>query len=344
MARISEQAKQNRLERVWLLVQRHPNGITEAEAAERLGMDRRTVNNYLNELGDEGKIQREQTMWYPSPYVETRLRSLELSPEEAYTLYLGSRLLVKQHDKRNEPAETAMHKLAHVLTEDAGVGREIAQAAAELAQRPRRPGYEDIFRTLVRGYIYRKAVAISYRPLHSRPFQTTLHTYLMEPSAIGFATYAIGYSSLPAALRAYKVERIESAALTRENYSVPADFPGLEILRHAWSIFFGEATVTVTLRFSPAVRARVLETQWHPSQRVSEDDERPGWLRWQADLADITDVLPWVRGWGADVQAVAPDDLRAKLAAEAQALARLYGWQVGAPGNSTTVDDFFFGD
>ena len=35
----------------------------------------------------------------------------------------------------------------------------------------------------------------------------------MEPSAIGYATYAVGRSSLPDALRAYKIERIEDAQL-----------------------------------------------------------------------------------------------------------------------------------
>src|SRR5690606_29496904 len=118
-----------------------------------------------------------------------------------------------------------------------------------------------------RGYIYRKQVELVYRPLHGKPFSTTFSTYLLEPSPIGLTTYLIGHSSLPNALRAYKMERIESIRLTRDSYSVPLDFPGLEILRNSWSIVMGETTIRVVLRFSPRAKDRVLEAQWHPSQK-----------------------------------------------------------------------------
>jgi len=69
-------------------------------------------------------------LWTLLPYHRTRLRRFEISPEEAMTLYLATRLLVKQHDKRNESAETALVKLAEVLIGDTGVGQEIYQAAS----------------------------------------------------------------------------------------------------------------------------------------------------------------------------------------------------------------------
>jgi CRISPR-associated endonuclease/helicase Cas3 len=324
MPRISEGSKQQALDRVWLTVKRHPHGATEAEIAQFTGIERRTLNNYLNALGDEGRIAKEGTLWFPLDFEETRIRALTLSPEEAYTLYLGSRLLVKQHDKRNEPAESALLKLAEVLTTDAGIGDEIAQAAIELAQRPQRPGYRSVFETVVRGYIYRKRIKLTYRPLNGRPFDTLFETYLIEPSAIGYATYAIGYSSLPNARRAYKLERILNAQLTRESYIIPPDFPGLAVLRNAWSIIIGDETAPVVLRFSPRVRERVLETQWHPSQTISDDPDRPGYLRWTAHIADTTDMLPWVRGWGSDVEVLQPLSLRENISADLFAAATTY--------------------
>ena len=139
MPRTTDSAKQQALERVWLTVRRHPDGFTEGEIADFTGIQRRTVNNYLGELHDEGKIYKDEHALAPAG-LSRRLvcAAFDLSPEEAYTLYLASRLFVKQHDKRNEPAETALHKLAEVLTADAGVGQEIAQAASELASRPNR--------------------------------------------------------------------------------------------------------------------------------------------------------------------------------------------------------------
>jgi len=325
MPKIDEATKQQRLDRIHLLLARNARGITEAEIADEMGLERRTANNYLRELEFQGKAIKDGLYWYPLVLKESRLRPFDLSPEEAVTLYLGARLLSKQQDKRNEPAETALLKLASVLKADAGVGGEIEQAARELAQRPAREGYQPIFRDVVRGYIYHRKIEIAYRPLNARKsFPTTFSTYLLEPSLIGFSTYLIGHSSIVNALRAYKLERIESVRLTSEPYAIPPDFPGLDILRNAWSIVMGEETIRVVLRFSPQVKRRVLETRWHLSQETMDDPDKPGWLRWQVDVADTLDLLPWVRGWGADCEVMEPKELREALVREVRRLAEVY--------------------
>jgi len=87
----------------------------------------------------------------------------------------------------------------------------------------------------------------------------------------------------------------------------------------------GEETIRVVLRFSPQVKRRVLETRWHPSQETSDDPDKPGWLRWQVDVADTLDLLPWVRGWGADCEVVEPREFRETLMGETKRLMRVYG-------------------
>ncbi len=325
MARIDDATKKDRLDRMYLILSRNPRGLTEAEIADEINLERRTANNYLRELEEQGKTFKDGIYWFPLVLRESRLRSFDLSPEEAVTLYLGARLLVKQQDKRNEPAETALLKLASVLKADAGVGSEIEQAAKELAQRPIQENYQPIFREIVRGYIYRKKVEITYHPLNfSKPFQTEFSTYLLEPSPIGFSTYLIGHSSIVNAMRAYKLERIVSARIIKDDYSIPADFPGLEILRNAWNIITGEETTRVLLRFSERVKPRVLETRWHPSQQTRPDPDHPNALLWEVQVADTLDLTPWIRSWGADCEVLEPKELREALTREAQSLAELY--------------------
>ena len=325
MARIDDTTKKDRLDRIYLILSRNPRGLNEAEIAAEVNLERRTTNNYLRELEEQGKAFKDGIYWFPLVLRESRLRSFELSPEEAVTLYLGARLLVKQQDKRNEPAETALLKLASVLKADAGVGSEIEQAAKELAQRPIQENYQPIFREIVRGYIYRKKVEIMYHPLNfSNPFQTVFSTYLLEPSPIGFSTYLIGHSSIVNAMRVYKLERVVSARIVKDDYSIPADFQGLEILRNAWNIITGEETIHVVLRFSERVKSRVLETRWHPSQQTREDTEKPGTLFWEVQVADTLDLLPWIRGWGADCEVLEPKALREVLEREVKKMARVY--------------------
>ncbi len=326
MARIPEHTKLDRLRRVEALLRRS-NGLTEREIAEALNFDRRTVNNYLRDLETEGRVEKDGRLWYALSHQPMVLRPVELQPEEAMTLYLAARLFVKHSDKRNEAAENVLVKLAEVLSSDAGVSEDIYHAAQELASRPVAQDYEDVFRMVMRAYLHRRQVEIVYQPYRGKPFVTTLSPYLLEPSAIGFATYAIGHSSIVDTLRTYKIERIAHANLLRSEYTIPADFPGVELLRNAWSIYYGEDTVQVTLRFHPSVAKRVQETCWHPSQQLAWDDAQDGYLLATFEVADTTDLLPWIRTWGANCEVLAPQELRESLAGESRRWAYLYGWR-----------------
>jgi len=335
----TERTRQERVERVLLTVRANSEGLTEAEIAEMLGLQRRSVNNYLRDLEYTGQVYRESGLWLPLTSSQMCLRPLDLSPEQAMTLYLATRMFVKQTDKRIEAAETALYKLAEVLTADVGLGEEIRQAARELAERPGDETYSCVFSVVVQSYLYRRAVEITYAPRGARPFQTTLYPYLLEPSAIGYTAYVIGHSSLQNAVRTYKLERIQRASLTGEEYQIPPDFPGLDILRHSWSIILGEEVVQVILRFHPSVVDRVNETRWHSSEQKRPDPERPGWLRWSAQIADTTDMLPWIRGWGADVEVLAPQELQDALVGESRRLAEMYGWTTHRAASSDTLRD-----
>ena len=323
MPRIEDQHKQEIKQQIWLKIQQN-QGIRTAEIADQLKLDRRRVQNYLAELRDEGKIEQEGWGWLSLEFRGPRLYRFELSPEEVITLYLGARLLVKQHDQRNEPAETALRKLATVLRSDAPIGQEIERAADELAQREEDHEYQSIFRKIAQAYAYRKKLKLVYKPPGSNPFPTVFSVYLIEPSLVGAATYIIGHSSNVDAVREYKLGRIQSAELTDENCTIPPEYQGLEVMRHAWSVIGGEAKIEVVLRFSPKVRERVLETRWHPSQETKDDPEKTGWLRWQVKVPSTLDMLPWIRGWGADCEVVGPEGLREKLETEAKRLMHRY--------------------
>ncbi len=333
MTRISNDKKRQRLERIALIIQRHPLGLSELEIAAEIGMEdrRRTVNNYLRQLEREGWVYKENhsTLWLPLRPSKMQLTRLDISPEEAMTLYLAVRLLAKQQDKRNEAAETSLLKLARVLTTNTRAGQEIEQAAQELAKRPELDDYQPIFRRVMQGYVFGRKIAITYKPLHTPAYKTIFSTYLLEPSAVGYTTYLIGHCSKFDDIRRYKLERIQAIQFTRDEYSIPPDFPGLAILRDAWSIMGGDQTTRVELRFSPNVIARVLETQWHISQKHKPDPDKAGYLRWWVDVADITDMKPWIRGWGSDVEVLKPDSLRESAKAHIHKSAQIYNLAAG---------------
>lgn len=324
MPRITDHKKQRRKDDVHEIVRRTPNGLREMEIAERLNLERRTVHNYLVELEREGKIYKDGVLWLFDPQGGTWLRQLELAADEAFVLYLAARLLVKQSDKHNETAIAALSRLSEVLKTDLPVSNDIFQAAQELRKREKRPQYESTFSALAKAYLLKHPVRITYKPLYGQAFTTLFHIYLMEPSAIGYTIYVIGQSQNVQAMRSYKIERIEAAEIIyNQSYTIPPDFAGLAMLNSAWSIMTGEQTLRVVLRFNQAVTPRVLETNWHPAQDYKKQED--GSLRWWVDVADTTDMKPWIRGWGADVEVLEPEALREDMKGHARRAAEGYG-------------------
>lgn len=325
MPKLSDARSADRQQRVLELVRYRETGIKTKEIAEILNIPERTVREYLKKLQETYLVDNVGWDWIPV-YAQKPLK-LEPEPDEAVVLYIALRMFVKQSDRRNPLAEKLLLKMARLANTELHLGADLEQAAAQMAQRPEDIEYEDIFALVVRAYLQRKKLKIVYHPYRSAPFKTVIEPYLVEPASFGYGMYIIGHSSTPNDLRTYRLERIQSATLSTESFEVPSSFPGLEILRNAWSIFAGEAAVHVVLRFAPEVARRVRESNWRGINTTLEDDpDHAGYMLYAFDIADTTDLKPWIRTWGANVEVLEPAELRNEMIGEARALAHLYGW------------------
>jgi len=64
MARLRDGEKSDKETQVSDELQKHTFGLRESELAQELGWERRTVNNYLHELEEQGKAYKEGRSWY----------------------------------------------------------------------------------------------------------------------------------------------------------------------------------------------------------------------------------------------------------------------------------------
>jgi hypothetical protein len=80
------------------------------------------------------------------------------------------------------------------------------------------------------------------------------------------------------------------------------------------------------------------------------EEQADGSLIWRARVAEPQEMLPWIRGWGADVEVVGPKDVRERMMGEARRLASVYGWEVHRgerdrpEGKGHSFFDDFFGE
>ncbi|GAB4430040.1 MAG: hypothetical protein OHK0015_14720 [Chloroflexi bacterium OHK40] len=310
-----------------LLASRVP--LSQAEIARRCEVHRSTIGRLVQGMIDNGIPVR-----YTEDgllYVERAayISHLHLRLHEAMAVFLACRLLARYSDKPNSHTIEAIEKLGLSLQAVMPVlGGHITTTSAVLRSRlPKQAGdFQRVLEKLTEAWATGVKVRLWYRSLRAqRVFQQTFSPYFLEPSAIGYSTYAIGLAEPPGQLRTRKLERIERVELTSEPFTVPGGFNPNELLAGAWGIWFDaeDRPTTVRLRFAAGQASRRMqESLWHPSQRTEVDNE--GRLLWTAEIDEPQEMLPWIRGWGADCEVLEPQELRERVIGDLRRQNALY--------------------
>ncbi len=300
-----------------------PDGLRPAEIARRLGVNRSTICRYANLPACI--FQDDQGRWRVD---RAKLPiEIEFSLDEALAVHLATRMLATRTDRQNPHAASAIQKLSKATARMAPLISHSLRLSAEWIEGAtlRDDLYRQALETLARAWAQARKVRILHRSIRTNELaEFILKPYFIEPNAIGQSTYVIGAREPDDALRTLKIERIESVELLDERYTIPEDFDATNLLAGAWGIWISDhEPVEIRLRFSPKVARRVCETRWHTSERIVELDD--GSLEWTAAVAEPREMLPWIRGWGAEVEVLSPMELREMLLDELRRMNILYG-------------------
>lgn len=313
-----------RIDRIEQKLAQRPGGWTMVELARELGTHRATIQRDLALLKNMGT----NVVRRGSRYILDKrglLHSVRISTDELLALYLAARLLCRHTDEHNPHVVTVLEKLGAAIRETSPlIAHHIQQAAAAVQDRAIRQNYIHTLEVLTQAWAEGKKVRIRYHSYSPNQItERTFSPYFIEPQSSGYASYVFGFDDLRNEIRTFKIERIENAELIDQSYSIPENFDPQDKLSSAWGIIWSQsADVTVILRFAPAVVRRVKESTWHHTQRI--EDQPDGSCLFTVRIGSTKEFMPWVRGWGADVEVLEPQTFRQEMIIEAQRMANLY--------------------
>jgi len=322
-------AKRDRTARFYRVVAflegRGERGATPAEIARAVGMSKRTAYRDLIAIQDELRLPIWEADGRYGIDEKDLLPALHLTQAEAMAVFLSARLMARYSDDYDPDLAAAFQKLASGLPD---VLAAHVQETFDLMSRraPEAPDERTINQRLTRAWAERRVIEVTYRGGTYDPAKGTrtarIRPYLIEPSIATRALYLIGWDETRGAIRTFKLERIEAVALTAETFEAPPEGSIEETFASAWDIIADLPVVEVVLRFSPTIAARVRETRWHPSERLEPADD--GSLTWRARVSGTLEIRSWILGWGADVEVIAPPELRTEIATIVRAAAAAY--------------------
>jgi predicted DNA-binding transcriptional regulator YafY len=302
----------------------HPEGHTTTELANEYGVDPSTIFRDLRMLRSMGSMVTRVGRRYRLDR-RRQLYEVRFTIDEALSLYLAARLLSHHSDENNPHVVKALEKLADALRSRAPLmAHHMGEAARAVSLRAHRPTYLEAVEVLGRAWAKGRKVKLVYHSYSKdETTERVFAPYFIEPVNISFALHVIGYDELRQAIRTLKVERIISATLTNERYEIPSDFDASQKLATSWGIIWNDdETTEVRLRFAPQAAKRVRESVWHSSQRI--DDLPDGSCLFTVCVGSTMELKPWIRQWGADVEVLTPEELRAEIRREARAQWALY--------------------
>lgn len=316
--------KADRLLQIEALLLANPQGLTQSEIARRIGVNRSTVNRYMPDLPGQVFID-DIGRWKIDR--EAYLINVRFNLHEALAIHLAARLLATRMERQNPHAAAAVRKLGIALERLAPqISYYLCESANQLddPDRWQDPQYLGILETMTLAWAESRKVHLWHRSSNEQKIhEYDFSPYFIEVNAIGQSTYAIGYAEPPDALRTFKIERLERVEISTESYKIPSDFNPVELLSNAWGIWYTDKKpIEVTLRFTPRVVQRIKETRWHRTEQTEILED--GSLLWRAQVAEPLEMMPWIRGWGADVEVLEPQNLREAIEKEVSGLMNMY--------------------
>ena len=303
-----------RFYRVTMYLEAHPEGATPDQIAAFLGMSRRNAYRDLRALQDELDIPlwADGGRWGISD--KAFLPAFRLTRAEAMAVFLAARLMARYADAHDPDLAAAFQKLGEALPPV--LGRHVQRTLDVMAARPLDPVGSRNLRLLTQAWAERRVVELTYDPSTYDPARpprvARVRPYLIEPSAETHALYLIGFDETKGGLRTFKLERIRRLAMTPVQFEPPPDGEIEAALDRAWGIVADQPVVEVVLCFDGSVASRVAETTWHPTQSLTKNAD--GSLTWRARVSGTLEIRPWILGWGADVEVLAPQALRGEVA------------------------------
>jgi len=296
-------------------------GLTTAQLAAELEVTARTVQRYIATLRDSAGIDIEDNAGRFRIGAGTRLPPLQLDRYQATLLLVALRLLHQLRTEQDPAMVGALAQLSRALRVPLVV-RYLERMLASAEGRPANPERQAVERVVIDGFAKLQAIEVRYVDSQGAETRRTLRPYFIEPRAEGRHIYVLAHDATSRSVRTFRIDRIRSARLLPETFTVPEEFDVDAALSDSWSIWQGDSPVAVVLRFVPEATQWVRETPWHPSARVTPLPG--GGTEVRLRVASEVEMRPAMLRWTPYVEVVAPQSLRDYVAGSLRKAAALY--------------------
>ena len=315
-----------------------PNGVSRGEIVTKYRIGASTAHKYIRLIEDMGlPIYTEGQRYFID---ESYFVELKLTSEEGEFLFLALERALTTHTRQSWSARSLINKLALKLH---------PHLAGELQDQFRSEQSNTtearIFTTLAQAKRHRREIWVDYLPLNrseASRWRIRPYRFISNPLSDGFYVLCDGSRDGEAYISlSLKFDRIQDVRLTDERFAI-ADLARFQShYSQSWGVWSSEGEpVSVVLRFEPRHYDRLLESMWHPTQRIHIDAD--GYVVYRVKVSAPQEMVPWIRSWGSGVVVEEPPELRQRLMRSLMRQVRNYGMTLGGDAEKLSTLDLLW--
>jgi len=312
-----------RLLRLQLILWQHADGLNIEEIAQICDVNVRTVYRDLQALETELNVPIWQEGRRRGIMEGYFLPPITFTLTEAMNVFLAARLMYNHIHQYNAGMISTFIQLSSIVPQP--LRKQIQNTINCIEKLPRNDKKVNNFNKLTNAWFARHPVSIFYQELSEKePELRILDPYAIEPGVEGHSNYIIGYCHLKKTILTFRIDCIVGDVMVNDSvtFEVPADFDVNDYLSSAWGTYADETIETVKLRFNHKVSKAIMETTWHPSQKIEIQSD--GSIIMTLKVQNTIDFRSWILGKGADVEVLEPESLRNQIIQTNNMMMRLY--------------------
>jgi predicted DNA-binding transcriptional regulator YafY len=300
---------------------RYPNA---RKLAERFELSRKTAQRSIDFMRDRIAAPLEydsskKGYYYPDDSYD--LPHFQATQEEVLSILLARNLLSYTAGGFLSEAINRFGQKLFAAAGNFGLSQDQMDNAFSAIWHGYSPIQRDLFQEVADALIKRRMIRFTYQS----PGSGQITQRLAEPHHLQhyMASWVlIAWCRLRSDWRKLYLARMSDILVGPETFIPRPMEQWQHLLEGAFGIFQAEETVPVVLRFTP-FRARWIKEQlWHPEQTLTCLED--GSLELSFPVADFREIKLKILQFGADVEVVAPEELRDEIRCEIEKMTKLY--------------------
>jgi predicted DNA-binding transcriptional regulator YafY len=248
--------------------------------------------------------------------------SIEVSEGEVAALFVAQKALAQYKGTPFErPLRSAFRKIADSLKERVSFSWNDLEEAISFHSAGASVADLELFEKVSQAVLRSLELEFDYRKLSSKGYEARrVRPYHI--ASLENQWYVFAEDLERKDLRTFALPRMRSVRLTDAKFHRPANFSVSKVLSGSFGVFEGGKKHRIRLKFDPFAARLVSERVWHESQRFRQAKDGSAIL--ELELGGLEEIERWVLSWGSHARVLEPKQLRERVKAEADAVARIY--------------------